>query len=145
MYFLALVEVLAILVGLIWTSKHVPTLMLVPSCSIRQIHGSSSHCYRCVHRPYLTLYANASLADGGEEKRKLCLSLGADHWIDFTTCQDITAEIKRVTDGKGAHATVVTTASVRSSEVLSHIFTTLTFRSRVDMLRRLIISATTVV
>ncbi|KAF9446237.1 mannitol-1-phosphate dehydrogenase [Macrolepiota fuliginosa MF-IS2] len=49
--------------------------------------------------------------DGGEEKRKLCLSLGADHWIDFTTCKDITAEIKRVTGGKGAHAAVVTTAS----------------------------------
>ncbi|EKM77296.1 hypothetical protein AGABI1DRAFT_86600 [Agaricus bisporus var. burnettii JB137-S8] len=49
--------------------------------------------------------------DGGEEKRKLCLSLGADHWIDFKTCKDVTAEIKRVTGGKGAHATVVTTAS----------------------------------
>ncbi|KAJ3557202.1 hypothetical protein NP233_g11803 [Leucocoprinus birnbaumii] len=49
--------------------------------------------------------------DGGEEKRKLCDELGADHWIDFTTCKDVTAEIKRVTGGKGAHAAVVTTAS----------------------------------
>lgn len=53
--------------------------------------------------------------DGGEEKRKLCLSLGADHWIDFTTCKDITDEIKRVTGGKGAHAAIVTTASVSLS------------------------------
>lgn len=45
----------------------------------------------------------------------MCLSLGADHWIDFTTCKDVTAEIKRITEGKGAHATVVTTASVRLS------------------------------
>jgi len=49
--------------------------------------------------------------DSGEEKRKLCTELGSDHWIDFQTCKDVTAEIKRVTDGKGAHATIVTTAS----------------------------------
>lgn len=57
----------------------------------------------------LTIY----WVDCGEEKRELCLSLGADHWIDFKTCKDITAEIKRLTGGKGAHAAVVTTASVR--------------------------------
>lgn len=49
--------------------------------------------------------------DGGPEKKKLCESLGADAWIDFTECKDIVAEIKRITDGKGAHAAVVTTAS----------------------------------
>ncbi|MCL6362614.1 zinc-dependent alcohol dehydrogenase, partial [Pectobacterium polaris] len=32
--------------------------------------------------------------DGGEEKRKLCESLGADAWIDYTTCKDIVAEVK---------------------------------------------------
>ncbi|TFK22447.1 mannitol-1-phosphate dehydrogenase [Coprinopsis marcescibilis] len=49
--------------------------------------------------------------DGGQEKKDLCLKLGADAWIDFTQCKDITAEIKRITGGKGAHAAVVTTAS----------------------------------
>lgn len=51
--------------------------------------------------------------DTGEEKRKLCTELGSDHWIDFQTSKDVTAEIKQVTDGKGAHAAIVTTASVR--------------------------------
>jgi len=49
--------------------------------------------------------------DTGEEKRKLCEALGADHWIDFATSNDIVADIKKVTGGRGAHATVVTTAS----------------------------------
>ncbi|KAF9051835.1 mannitol-1-phosphate dehydrogenase MPDH1 [Panaeolus papilionaceus] len=49
--------------------------------------------------------------DGGEEKRKLCMKLGADHWIDFMECKDIVGEIKKTTDGYGAHAAVVTTAS----------------------------------
>ncbi|TFK38178.1 mannitol-1-phosphate dehydrogenase [Crucibulum laeve] len=49
--------------------------------------------------------------DGGEEKRKLCETLGADAWIDFEKCKDIVAEIKRITGGQGAHAAVVTTAS----------------------------------
>jgi len=49
--------------------------------------------------------------DTGEEKRKLCQKLGADAWIDFATCKDIVAEVKRIADGLGAHAAVVTTAS----------------------------------
>ena len=50
--------------------------------------------------------------DTGEEKRKLCETLGADHWIDFVKSNDIVADIKTVTDGRGAHAAIVTTASV---------------------------------
>nr|BAM20943.1 mannitol-1-phosphate dehydrogenase [Pholiota nameko] len=49
--------------------------------------------------------------DGGEEKHKLCMELGADRWIDFTKCQDITGEIKKFTDGLGAHAALVATAT----------------------------------
>ena len=51
--------------------------------------------------------------DGGEEKHKLCKTLGADVWIDFTTSKDIVGDIKKATGGLGAHAAVVTTASVR--------------------------------
>jgi len=61
---------------------------------------------------FLPLNTHVIVQDGGEEKRKLCFALGADHWIDFTTCKDVTTEIKRVTEGKGAHAAIVTTASV---------------------------------
>ncbi|KAF8649585.1 hypothetical protein AX16_005676 [Volvariella volvacea WC 439] len=46
--------------------------------------------------------------DTGAEKKKLCLDLGADHWIDFKECKDIPAEVKAVTGGYGAHAAVVT-------------------------------------
>ena len=53
--------------------------------------------------------------DGGEEKKKLCLEeLGADAWIDFRESKDIVEDVKKLTGGKGAHAAVVTTASVRS-------------------------------
>ncbi|KDR79982.1 hypothetical protein GALMADRAFT_242163 [Galerina marginata CBS 339.88] len=49
--------------------------------------------------------------DGGEEKHKLVMELGADHWIDFTQTKDIVADIKKATGGLGPHAAVVTTAS----------------------------------
>jgi alcohol dehydrogenase, propanol-preferring len=49
--------------------------------------------------------------DGGEEKRKLCESLGADKWVDFRETKDLVKEIKDITGGEGAHAAVVTTAS----------------------------------
>ncbi|KAJ7671394.1 chaperonin 10-like protein [Mycena polygramma] len=49
--------------------------------------------------------------DTGADKKKLCLELGADKWIDFQECKDIVAEIKAMTGGLGAHSAVVTTAS----------------------------------
>lgn len=35
--------------------------------------------------------------DGGADKEKLCLSLGAEHFIDYTSAQDIPAEVLRIT------------------------------------------------
>ncbi|CAK5268039.1 unnamed protein product [Mycena citricolor] len=49
--------------------------------------------------------------DTGADKKKLCLELGAEKWIDFKECPDIVAEIRSITDGYGAHSAVVTTAS----------------------------------
>ncbi|KIY45012.1 GroES-like protein [Fistulina hepatica ATCC 64428] len=49
--------------------------------------------------------------DTGAEKKKLCLELGAEAWIDFRETKDIVAAVKAITGGKGAHSAVVTTAS----------------------------------
>ncbi|KAJ7448615.1 mannitol-1-phosphate dehydrogenase MPDH1 [Mycena galericulata] len=49
--------------------------------------------------------------DTGAEKRKFCLQLGADKWIDFKESKDIVAEIMATTDGLGAHSAVITAAS----------------------------------
>ncbi|KAF2093390.1 GroES-like protein [Rhizodiscina lignyota] len=48
--------------------------------------------------------------DGGDAKKELCLKLGAEHFIDFTTTHDIPTEIKKITT-YGAHGVVVTAAS----------------------------------
>lgn len=40
--------------------------------------------------------------DGGDAKRDLCKKLGAEHFIDFTTCKDISAEVMKITQ-YGAH------------------------------------------
>lgn len=50
--------------------------------------------------------------DTGADKKALVEKLGADAWLDFKTSKDIVADIKAITGGKGAHAAVVTTASV---------------------------------
>ncbi|KAJ6577652.1 chaperonin 10-like protein [Mycena capillaripes] len=49
--------------------------------------------------------------DTGAEKKKLCLELGADKWIDFQESKNIVEEIKAITGGLGAHSAVVTAAS----------------------------------
>ncbi|KAJ7474384.1 chaperonin 10-like protein [Mycena galericulata] len=49
--------------------------------------------------------------DTGAEKRKFCLQLGADKWIDFKESKDIVAEIMAATDGLAAHSAVITAAS----------------------------------
>ena len=51
--------------------------------------------------------------DGGGEKEKLCLSLGAEHFIDYTSAQDIPAEIQRITT-YGAHGVAVFATATQS-------------------------------
>jgi alcohol dehydrogenase, propanol-preferring len=61
-------------------------------------------------------YANAMglrviAIDTGADKKKLCLDLGAEKWIDFKETKDLVKDIKDLTDGLGAHAAVVTAAT----------------------------------
>ena len=51
--------------------------------------------------------------DGGAEKEKLCLSLGAEHFIDYTSVQDMPAEVLRITT-YGAHGVAVFATSSQS-------------------------------
>lgn len=55
--------------------------------------------------------------DGGSEKRDLCMSLGCEAFVDFTTTSDITAEVVRITEGKGAHGVIVTASNRTAYEL----------------------------
>ena len=58
------------------------------------------------------------LSDTGEEKKKLCLGLGAEKWIDFKEAGDKLVErVKAATDGLGAHAAIVTAGKVSFSSL----------------------------
>ena len=46
--------------------------------------------------------------DGGESKKALCLSMGAEAFIDFKETKDVPAEVIKVADGIGAHGVLVT-------------------------------------
>ena len=48
--------------------------------------------------------------DGGEEKKKLCMGLGAEHFIDYTKSKDVPAEVMEITT-YGAHGVIVTAAT----------------------------------
>lgn len=48
--------------------------------------------------------------DGGEAKRELCMKLGAEAFIDFTTATDIPAEVMKLTS-YGAHGVIVFSAT----------------------------------
>ncbi|PNP82756.1 hypothetical protein FNYG_03987 [Fusarium nygamai] len=48
--------------------------------------------------------------DGGDEKRDLCLKLGAEIFIDFKATKDITAEVMKITK-YGAHGVIITAAT----------------------------------
>jgi Zn-dependent alcohol dehydrogenase len=41
--------------------------------------------------------------DGGKEKEELCKKLGAEQFIDFTTCKDIVGEVMKITTYGGRH------------------------------------------
>ncbi|KAF2176491.1 alcohol dehydrogenase [Zopfia rhizophila CBS 207.26] len=46
--------------------------------------------------------------DSSDEKRELCLRLGAEAFFDFCETKDVPGEVVKTTDGKGAHAVFVT-------------------------------------
>lgn len=48
------------------------------------------------------------VVDGGEDKKKLALSMGAEQFIDFREEGDVAAKVKEVADGIGAHGVLVT-------------------------------------
>lgn len=46
--------------------------------------------------------------DGGEAKKKLCLSVGAEAFVDFKETKDVVAKVVEIADGVGAHGVLVT-------------------------------------
>ncbi|KAI0302895.1 GroES-like protein [Multifurca ochricompacta] len=54
--------------------------------------------------------------DTGEEKKKLCLELGAEKWIDFRESKDLVKDIKDAAGGDGPHAALVSAASSSAYE-----------------------------
>lgn len=68
--------------------------------------------------PFNLFFIGLSLSDTGAEKKELCKRLGAEKWIDFRETKDLVKEIKDATGGTGAHAALVSAASVRLFFVL---------------------------
>lgn len=46
--------------------------------------------------------------DGGEAKKELCLSMGAEAFVDFRETKDVAAEVIKIADGIGSHGVLVT-------------------------------------
>ncbi|THU98684.1 NAD(P)-binding protein [Dendrothele bispora CBS 962.96] len=45
--------------------------------------------------------------DTGEQKKELCLKLGAEKWVDFMESPDIIKDVQAAADGLGPHAAIV--------------------------------------
>jgi propanol-preferring alcohol dehydrogenase len=58
--------------------------------------------------------------DGGDAKCDLCLSFGAEKFIDFMTCSDITSEVMKITT-YGAHGVIVFAATKTGYEQAPHL------------------------
>lgn len=50
--------------------------------------------------------------DTGETKKQLCLSLGAEKWVDFMESKNVIDEVKAATDGQGPDAAVIAAGDV---------------------------------
>lgn len=65
-------------------------------------------------------YANAMgfrvvAIDTGKEKEDLCMSLGAEVFVDFKTSPNVIEQVKKITDG-GPHAAIIIAASAKPYE-----------------------------
>lgn len=55
--------------------------------------------------------------DAGAEKKELCMSLGAEAFVDFKESKDVAAEVVKIADGVGAHGVFVTAPSAYNSAI----------------------------
>lgn len=63
----------------------------------------------------LSYWIYFSSSDTGETKKKLCLSLGAEKWVDFRESTDLISDVKAATDGLGPEGAVVAAGDVSLS------------------------------
>ncbi|KAF3397360.1 Alcohol dehydrogenase 2 [Talaromyces pinophilus] len=61
--------------------------------------------------------------DSGEEKRRLSLECGAEAFIDFKTTpeMDVSARVRELTGGEGAHATIVVPGTKEAFEMAPNV------------------------
>lgn len=57
--------------------------------------------------------------DGGPEKEKVCLDLGAQTYVDFLTSSDVVRDVKEASGGAGPNAVLLLAASERPFEQAS--------------------------
>ena len=55
--------------------------------------------------------------DGGEAKKKLCLDMGAEAFVDFRESKDVPADVVKIAGGIGAHGVVVTAYQAYKGEL----------------------------
>lgn len=58
------------------------------------------------------------VVDAGS-KKKLCMDVGAEEFVDFTQTEDVAAKIKEIADGIGAHGVLVTAYQSYKGELLA--------------------------
>jgi threonine dehydrogenase-like Zn-dependent dehydrogenase len=87
-----------------------PTTEFSSSGSIRGGHGSPCRSDRYFTLLIIERGLISSHSDTGLEKKKLCLELGAEKWIDFKEAKDTVQAVREACDGEGAHCAIVTTA-----------------------------------
>ncbi|KAK7438631.1 alcohol dehydrogenase [Stygiomarasmius scandens] len=59
--------------------------------------------------------------DTGDQKKALCLKLGAEKWVDFKDSSNLVEDVQAACDGKGPHAAVVAAGHVRVSSTVDVI------------------------
>lgn len=59
--------------------------------------------------------------DSGDTKRKLCMKLDCEAFVDFTRVKDVAEEVMRITDEKGAHGVFVMAMSNAAYEAAPEI------------------------
>ena len=59
--------------------------------------------------------------DTGDLKKKLCLDLGAEKWVDFRESKDLIKDVQAATDGLGPEAAVIAAGDVRGIFIASFL------------------------
>ena len=86
-----------------------PAVQYAVAMGLRVLAIGEKIIYPC----FMNQWSDFQCIDTGDVKKKLCIGLGAEKWVDFKESKDLVKDVQDATDGLGPDAALIAAGDVR--------------------------------